>query len=180
MPSSPAGVRCSTDIGVSSDELADCEIDGVHGNASTETVIDIAPAVSLYLTNPRSHADMRDAVNWMISEDISVINASISWWFDGPGDGTSPYTTGLVNTVDRAVDDEIVWVTSAGNSARHTWFGTFSDPDNNGRLNFQGFEERNFLRIGDGKSLLNQSQGGMCIYNTSVIGLGFSQKSFGL
>ena len=28
--------------------------------------------------------------------------------------------------------------------------------------------------------LLNQSQGGMCIYNTSVIGLGFSQKSFGL
>ena len=27
---------------------------------------------------------------------------------------------------------------------------------------------------------LNQSQGGMCIYNTSVIGLGFSQKSFGL
>ena len=29
-------------------------------------------------------------------------------------------------------------------------------------------------------ALLNQSQGGMCIYNTSVIGLGFSQKSFGL
>ena len=28
--------------------------------------------------------------------------------------------------------------------------------------------------------LLNQSQGGMCIYNTSVIGLGFSQKSLGL
>ena len=27
---------------------------------------------------------------------------------------------------------------------------------------------------------LYQSQGGMCIYNTSVIGLGFSQKSFGL
>ena len=155
LPSSPAGVRCYTDIGVSSDELADCEIDGVHGNASTETVIDIAPAVSLYLTNPRSHADMRDAVDWMISEDVSVINASISWWFDGPGDGTSPYTTGLVNTVDRAVDGDIVWVTSAGNSARHTWFGTFSDPDNNGRLNFQGFEERNFLRIGDGKSLLD-------------------------
>ena len=27
---------------------------------------------------------------------------------------------------------------------------------------------------------LNQSQGGMCDYNTSVIGLGFPQKSFGL
>ena len=147
--------RCYTDIGVFSDELADCEIDGVHGNASTETVIDIAPAVSLYLTNPQSHADMRDAVNWMISEDVSVINASISWWFDGPGDGTSPYTTGLVNTVDRAVEDDIVWVTSAGNSARHTWFGIFSDSDKNGRLNFQGFEERNFLRIGDGTSLLD-------------------------
>ena len=147
--------RCYTDLGVSSDELADCEIDGVHGNASTETVIDVAPDVSLYLTNPQSHADMRDAVNWMISEDVSVINASISWWFDGPGDGTSPYSTGLVNTVERAVEDDIVWVTSAGNSARHTWFGTFSDPDSNGLLNFQGFEERNFLRIGDGTSLLD-------------------------
>ena len=31
-----------------------------------------------------------------------------------------------------------------------------------------------------GSQDLNQSQGGMCIYNTSVIGLGFSQKSFGL
>ncbi len=30
------------------------------------------------------------------------------------------------------------------------------------------------------RAILNQSQGGMCIYNTSVIGLGFSQKSFGL
>ena len=155
-------VRCYTDLGVSSRNLADCRRyrgnpTGVHGTASAETVIDIAPAVSLYLTNPQSHADMRDAVDWMISEDVSVINASISWWFDGPGDGTSPYTTGLVNTVDRAVDDDIVWVTSAGNSARHTWFGTFSDPDNNGRLNFQGFEERNFLRIGDGKSLLDYS-----------------------
>ena len=30
------------------------------------------------------------------------------------------------------------------------------------------------------RQLLNQSQGGMCIYNTSVIGLGFSQKAFGL
>ena len=36
------------------------------------------------------------------------------------------------------------------------------------------------LELCTGDILLNQSQGGMCIYNTSVIGLGFSQKSFGL
>ena len=36
------------------------------------------------------------------------------------------------------------------------------------------------LRIYLAPKVLNQSQGGMCIYNTSVIGLGFSQKSFGL
>ena len=147
LPSSPAGVRCYTDIGVSSDELSDCEIDGVHGNASTETVIDIAPTVSLYLTNPRFHADMRDAVDWMISEDVSVINASISWWFDGPGDGTSPYTTGLANTVDRAVDAGIVWVNSAGNSAPHTWFGDYSNPDGDEWVDFGEAGERNYLNI---------------------------------
>ena len=43
---------------------------------------------------------------------------------------------------------------------------------------------RDFVLLGEDShgnpAKLDQSQGGMYIYNTSVIGLGFSQKSFGL
>ena len=141
-------VRCYTDLGVSSRNLDDCRHyrgnpTGVHGTASAETVVDFIPEASLYIANPRSHADMRDAVDWMISEGVSVINASISWGFDGPGDGTSPYTTGLVNTVDRAVEAGIVWISSAGNSAQHTWFGSYSNPDSDRRVDFLAARPRN-------------------------------------
>ena len=151
-------VRCYTDLGVSSRNLADCRHyrgnpTGVHGTASAETVVDFIPEASLYIANPRSHADMRDAVEWMISEGVSVINASISWRFDGPGDGTSPYTIGLVNTVDRAVEAGIVWVSSAGNSAQHTWFGSYSNPDSDRWVNFLESGERNYLIIHEGFSL---------------------------
>ena len=151
-------VRCYTDLGVSSRNLADCRHyrgnpTGVHGTASAETVVDFIPEASLYIANPKSHADMRDAVDWMISEGVSVINASISWSFDGPGDGTSPYATGLVNTVDRAVEAGIVWVSSAGNSAQHTWFGSYSNPDSDRWANFLGSGERNYLTIPEGSSL---------------------------
>ena len=151
-------VRCYTDLGVSSRNLDDCRHyrgnpTGVHGTASAETVVDFIPEALLYIANPRSHADMRDAVDWMISEGVSVINASISWRFDGPGDGTSPYTIGLVNTVDRAVEAGIVWVSSAGNSARHTWFGSYSNPDSDRWVDFLGSGERNYLIIHEGSSL---------------------------
>ena len=157
-------VRCYTDYGVTSSNLAACGFfrgypigSGQHGTASAETVADYVPEASFYITNPRSHADMRDAVEWLIAEEVSVINASISWQFDGPGDGTSPWSDGLVNTVDLAVGAGIVWVNSAGNSARHTWYGPFLDTDSDGFLNFQDSEERNFLRIDEGRTLLDYS-----------------------
>ena len=67
-------------------------------------------------------------LTWMISEGVSVINHSVGWFFDGPGDGTSPYSWSPLNTVDRAVGRGIVWVNSAGNYAQVTWFKRgFSD-----------------------------------------------------
>ena len=64
----------------------------------------------------------------MISEGVSVINHSYTWAFDGPGDGTAPFASSPLNTVDRAVAAGIVWVNAAGNSAERTWFqrGPFS------------------------------------------------------
>ena len=158
LPTSIEG-KCYTDIGVFTQNLADCgavrEVtnsapecldedqrraarSAVHGTAVAESVIDIAPEVSLYVANPRSRADLQDAVDWMASQDVTVINYSVGWIFDGPGDGTSPFSDSPLNTVNRAVASDIIWVNSAGNAAEDTWFGGYSDPDGNGAIGFGG------------------------------------------
>ena len=67
-------------------------------------------------------------VDWMISENVSVINHSQVWNFDGPGDGTSPSTNSPLKAIDKAVDAGIVWVNAAGNHSQRSWFmrGPFS------------------------------------------------------
>ena len=151
---------CYTDIGEFSHDLSDCDMvddispltpekcveaalrqapeNSVHGTAVSEAVIDIAPGASLYVANPYSRGDMQDVVAWMASEGVSVINYSASRIFDGPGDGTSPSSVSPLNTVDQAVANDIIFVTSAGNSADNTWFGDYSDPDGDGAISFDG------------------------------------------
>ena len=121
--------------------LQHCETRGQHGTIVAETVMDIAPEASLYIANPLGRGDMRETVDWMISEGVSVINHSKGWFFDGPGDGTSPFSLSPLNTVDRAVKHGILWVNAAGNQAQDTWFKRgLSDTDGNG-----------FLELADGK-----------------------------
>ena len=125
----PADVhaRCYRWLGEHSQDLEHCG-DSTHGTAVAESVLDIAPDVSLYIADPQSPGDLRDTVDWMISQGVSVINHSRTWLFDGPGDGTSPSSISPLNTVDRAVAAGIVWVNAAGNSGRRAWFqrGPFS------------------------------------------------------
>ena len=136
----PVTVRCYTDVGEISSSLADCENGSVHGTAVAESLIDIAPEVSLYLSNVFSPGDLQDTVDWMISQGVDVINTSLGFAWDGPGDGSSPFdgTVDYVHpdweafdnslhysplrAVDRAVDAGIVWITAAGNDAQKTWF----------------------------------------------------------
>ena len=152
--------RCYTDVGVFTENLSDCEaVDPVpdstppqcrevvqrgavagadHGTIVAESVLDIAPEVSLYIARPQSWGDLRDASEWMASQGVSVINQSLGWGFDGPGDGTSPFSNSPLKTVDQAVASGVTWVNSAGNQARGTWFGGYSDPDGNGAIKFGG------------------------------------------
>ena len=153
--------RCYTDIGVFTQNLADCEavgevtvnipqcrdvvqrwaVEGAdHGTIVAESVLDIAPEVELYIANPQSPADLRGAAAWMASEGVSVINHSVGWSFDGPGNGTSPFSVSPLMTVDLAVASDILWVNAAGNDADSTWFGDYSDPDGNRLI---GFDDQN-------------------------------------
>ena len=122
----PVAVRCYAEVGRPTNNLADCEeIEGfgsVHGTAVAEAVFDVAPGVTLYLGSPRSPADLRNTVDWMIEEGVSVIAHSEGYLYDGPGDGTSPSSDSPLRTVDSAVEGGIIYVNSAGNEARATWF----------------------------------------------------------
>ena len=142
--------RCYRGLGEHSQDLEDCG-GSTHGTVVAESIMDIAPNVSLYIADPRSPGDLRDTVDWMISEGVSIINHSRTWLFDGPGDGTSPSSVSPLNTVDRAVAAGIVWVNAAGNSAQRTWFqrGPFAystisvDGESVRVLNFQASNFKN-------------------------------------
>ena len=150
--------RCYTDIGVFTSNLADCETPGdQHGTAVTETIFDIAPEATYYISNGvSSWGDLKTAVEWMVSQDVDVINHSVGSIWGGPGDGTSPFSNSPLRTVDTAVGNGIAWVNSAGNEARATWFGDFTDTDADGWHNFVGDDECNSVTLQAGERFTAQ------------------------
>ena len=126
-----------------SSSLADCEVDSAHGTAVAETVIDVAPEVQLYIANARTSGDLVDAVDWMVENGVHVINRSLGSVYEGPGDGTSYFSNGVLRSIDAAVSGGAVFINSAGNSTGNTWYGRFSDPDGNDWLNFTSRDASN-------------------------------------
>ena len=127
--------RCYTSLGKFTRFLAGCEnsiLGSDHGTLLAEAVMDIAPEASLYIAAPWSLGDLRTATDWMVSQGVSVIVHGEIYEYDGPGDGTSPFSNSSLKTVDRAVSGGIVWVNAAGNQGQSTWFGNYSIVNVNG------------------------------------------------
>ena len=139
--------RCYIEVGVFTKKIEDCtdsedhEIARKHGTAVTEAIFDIAPDAAYYIANTHSKGDMLDAVKWMASKNVDVINHSMGWEFDGPGDGTSIYSDSPLRAVDAAVSGGITWINAAGNSAKETWTGAFKDVGADGWHNFTEEDE---------------------------------------
>ena len=154
----PANVtaRCYTGVGAFSSNLANCETGSPFGAAIAETLMDIAPDATLYISNPRSRGDLKTSVDWMVSQGVDVINQSMVWFWDGPGDGTSPDANSPLKSVDAAVSGGAVWANSAGSDARNTWHGQFNDADGNDNLNFVGGDELNEVVIAAGERVIIQ------------------------
>ena len=155
--------RCYTDIGTYTSDIADCSqatygsaggpsAGSTHGTRVAETVMDMAPEASLYISNATSTVDLRSAVEWMHGEGVKVIAYSINWAYHGPPDGTTPYKFGALNTVKWAADNGIVWVNSAGNQHLDSWYGTPTDADNDNILEWEPGKEDKKLYLGPGKS----------------------------
>ena len=127
--------RCYTDVGRFTSNLADCGnaiLGNNHGTLLAEAVMDIAPEASLYIAAPWSLGDLQTATDWMVSQGVSVIVHGLTYFFDGPGDGTSRFSNSSLKTVDRAVSGGIVWVNAPGNQGQSTWFGNYSIVNVNG------------------------------------------------
>ena len=133
--------------------LADCQVDSNHGTAVAETLADIAPEIKLYISNPYSLGDLRNAVDWMVKQGVTVINVSLGYPYDGPGDGTSPSTNSPLKTINAAVSSGVTWINAAGNDARKTWYGTFHDPNNTGTHHFTTQDVGNTFILKEGEVL---------------------------
>ncbi len=124
-------------------------LDQIHGTACAEIVFDVAPDAELFLANFDSIADNDAAFDWMISQGVDVISYSIGWFNAGPGDGRGP----INDAVQRALNADIEFVTSAGNAARDHWQGQWSDPDGDNFHNFAPGDESNAIFLNGGDEL---------------------------
>ncbi len=116
----------------------DIEADERHGTAVAEIVYDLVPEATFYLVNFGTDVELGQAVDFLISEGVHVINTSFNFLGTGcPWEGT-----GLVEPiVKRARDAGIFWAVSVGNHAMDHWEGIFDDPDKDGFHNFLGDDE---------------------------------------
>ena len=135
--------RCYTEIGTFTSSIASCETGGDHGTASTEAAFDIAPGATYFISNPISSSDLQQTVRWMVSEGVDVINYSLSDLWEGPGDGTSPFSWSSLKSVDIAVGSGLSWTNAVGNGAKQSWFGSFVDVQGDGLHNFEGADQCN-------------------------------------
>ena len=141
---------------VATPHLADCQRDdrGNHGTIVAESLYNIAPEAEYYIANPYSPWQVYSATQWMVSEGVDVINMSLLWAWDGPGDGTSPFGFSLPSTIATAVESDILWVNSAGNGNSKAWMGPYLDTDGDGFHNFEGDRNCNPVNLDEGQNTI--------------------------
>ena len=154
----PVQVRCYTAVGLFTSNLAACENGILHGTAVAEAVVDMAPDVGIYIANPRSPGDLRNIALWMVGQGVTVINMSLAWRWDGPGDGTSPFSDSALDTVTVATSLGAVWVNAAGNAAQSSWYGPYSDANGNGFIEFEAGNELNGVVLSAGDRITVQAR----------------------
>jgi subtilisin family serine protease len=93
----------------------------------------MAPDAELLLVNFETDVEHRNAVNWIINQDVDIVSCSVGWFNIGAGDGTGP----ICEDVRNAHDSGIIWISAAGNTADTHWEASFRDPDLDDWCNFE-------------------------------------------
>jgi len=93
-----------------------------HGTQVAQIVTDMAPDAELWLVAIGTDLEFAEAMDWLISEKVNVINASIRWIHYAPGDGTGP----LADSVNRVNSAGILYVAAAGNEGDRYASGAYT------------------------------------------------------
>ncbi len=115
-----------------------------HGTAIAEIIHDLAPGATLYLAEAATVTEVAQAVDWLISQGVHIINMSLNAPFFPPSDGQGFDAL----TVEKAYAHGILWVNAAGNYGNKHWQGTWRDEDYDGYLEFAPGDEGNTLSAG--------------------------------
>lgn len=115
----------------------------VHGLATAEIVYDVAPGAALYLTMFSTDLQFRRAVNWLIEEDVDVINTSLGFPSGCFQEGGGIFA----DLFEEAKRSGITWATAAGNEGDVHWQGDWNDPDGDDLLNYTATDEGNTLDV---------------------------------
>ncbi len=145
--------RCYREVGLFSSAAASCEAFTEHGTAVAETIADMAPDAGLYIADPISMQDLRQSVAWMTSNGVRVINVSLGFAYEGPGDGTSPPDS-IYAVVDQAVAGGALWVNAAGNAGEDGWVGPWADANGNDLLDFAPGDDGNGIPLTAGDNVV--------------------------
>ena len=149
-------------------DIANCkgktgDINRNHGTLVSQTVMDTAPDVHLYVSNAIRGSDhfyvrarLKSDIQWMIQQGVDVINMSVGFGLTlGLGDGVPQYASSYARTVKSSIldfiktatDAGVVWVNSAGNRHKQRWHGSFQDYGTSPNYvhNYSLTDERNYV-----------------------------------
>jgi len=99
--------------------------DDPHGVDVAEIITDMAPDVHLFLAAIEDDFGYSLAMDWLIANDVHIINHSGGFGLFGDMKGNGP----IHPKITQAAAVDILYVEAAGNSARDHWEGAFTDTD---------------------------------------------------
>ena len=112
----------------------------IHGAGCAEIVYDFAPEAEYWFVKAQGTAQVENALRYVIEQGIDIFSMSLGYWKT-----TTSYYQGdhpLCELFDEAFENDILPVTSAGNSAIKHYRSDFDDAD---FANYHSFVEGNNL-----------------------------------
>jgi outer membrane protein assembly factor BamB len=121
-----------------------------HGTQVAQTLYDMAPGTELWLVTVSTDLEFAEAMDWLITQDVDIINSSIGFlnYDDGDGNGAVGGPNPLVDSVIRVDSAGILFVMAAGNQAFGHHEQTYAD-------SFDAAHSHNWLPIG-GPDIYNE------------------------
>lgn len=108
-----------------------------HGVAVAEIIVDVAPRAKLRLFPFQTETEYLVAIAAVADWGAEVVNASVGFDNSWPADGSSPFTRAADQL---AVDNDVLWVSAAGNENQRYRIGALTDDDGDGIVEIDGNE----------------------------------------